>query len=643
MLRAGGRWLRDGRWVMVAAALHGAAITVALPPVGVWAVALVAGAFLVLAGMIGERVMRDSGGTRGHCSVFWWASLGTLPGWIYQQAWIGSVTPVGWVFHIACMAMLTGGVSWTFVLIRRGWVGSGWAGGGWGECPVWLAGMLAFAFWEMLRGKIVVGGYAWAFVGHPLIESRALSAAAAVVGASGVSVMACAVGAACAQGAYAAVRAREVRGVAVASVVVASVTALWAGLSFVGWDAGERAERSEDGGAVRMRVGLLQTNVPQSNKTYGTIRDDWEEWQRAERLIARAVGMDGPARGDAAGDAAGEGASEGAGTSDEGERRGPMPDVIIWPETMLPGPTLEPAALRLLAEERIFFNIEKSPLDGEEVPTKVWATVFADRLLDVSEVIGVPMLVGAEALEGLTLEKAEGGGIRQDYARRFNSVYMVDQGRIARVRYDKTHLTPFGERIPGLWRFGRAQEWFAAVAARGMRLDLSHGGMSGNGRTVFEVRLAKDRGVARVVTPICFESTSASLHRELVFNDDGTRRAGLIANVTNDGWFFGYDMQRDQHTQLARWRSVETATPTVRAANTGVCAIIDARGRILARGIEGDPRGYRVEGVLVGEVVLGEGTTIFARIGDVPAWVFAGVGLVLALMGVRAGRGTNAA
>lgn len=378
-----------------------------------------------------------------------------------------------------------------------------------------------------------------------------------------------------------------------------------------------------------MRVALLQTNVPQSNKTYGTIRDDWEEWQRAEKLIAKAMGMDGPERG------------EGAGAPGSGEKRGPVPDVIIWPETMMPGPTLEPASLRLLAEERIFFNMEKSPLDGEDVPAKVWATAFADRLLDVSEVIGVPMLVGAEALEGLTLEKAEGGGIRQDYERRFNSVYLVDHGRIARVRYDKTHLTPFGERIPGLWRFGRAQEWFAAVAARGMRLDLAHGGMSGNGRTVFEVPLDDERGVARVVTPICFESTSSSLHRELVFDGDGGRRAGLIANVTNDGWFFGYDMQRDQHTQLARWRSVETATPTVRAANTGVCAIIDARGRIMARGIEGDSRGYRVEGVLVGEVVLGQGSTIFARIGDVPAWIVAGAGLVLALMGVRAGRGAR--
>jgi len=648
-------WLVEGKLVIGIASLHGVLLGVSLPPIGVWWVSLVAAACLTAAGVVGERVvgarstlaLSSSGQlARGRSlvgsglwSVLLWASIGTLPGWVVQQAWIANVTWLGYFFHCICMALLTGGVAWTVALIVRARQANEMAGGSnvvqpiWqrnGLMPVWLAGTLAWAFWEMLRGQIVVGGYAWAFIGHALIESRVLSAAGAVIGASGVSILACTIGSAVAGMlllARSPVRKREV---VHGGAVIAITAGIWAGLSWLGW------EPRSDGGVqattvqpATMQIAILQTNVSQDNKSNASPQDEVDQWIRIEKLVAQAA------------------------------QSTPKPDVIIWPETMLPGPTLEPMSLKKYAEEEIYFNLspEKNSLDNpsdgnptdakirpqglESKPSQIWATAFADRLLDVSEEIKIPMLVGAEAIEGLKIEhvkRADGAmGIKQSYAKRYNSVYIVNEGMIGRQRYDKTNLTPFGERIPGVWRFPGFSNWFAALAARGMRLDLSAGDQSGNVWTVFEVWAQGEGGsggaLAQIVTPICFESTNARLHRALIYSKDGSRRSNLIANVTNDGWFGQFDMERDQHTQLARWRSVETATPTVRAANTGVSAIIDSNGRVIKRGIDGDSRRVRVEGILTGQITLGSGRTWYSSVGDGPVWGLGLAGVVLALVG----------
>ncbi len=598
-------WLRTGRQVIALSFAYALAQALSLPPIFLWPFTFVAVACLVSAGILAPQCARrrETG-----ASVLVWAALGVMPGWIFQQGWITNVTFLGGILLVISLSLATGAIPATIAVLHHTRARTR-------PVAVWLVAAFSFFLWEMLRAHVLIGGYAWALVAQPLIDARPLSAAASVVGESGVSFLAIAI-ASCAATILV---TRQRKKTAIAGVLLAAV---WAGLSYVGWSPMDQTP------ARSLRVAILQTNVRQDNKTYATTLDEFEQWQRFEKLIAGAAAAN------------------------------PKPQLILWPETMLPGPTLEPSALVALNDEKIYFNLPKPPANDAASMTisdrrdRIWATAYADRLLDVSAAIDIPMLVGADCLEGLRFEKA-GDNIHMAYDRRFNSVYMVDQGYIRRdnssddknrpvLRYDKAFLTPFGEQIPFIWRFDGFSDWFSSVVARGMRLDLSSGVGTPNAHTVFEIPEARDDApepIARVVTPICFESTIADHHRRLIFNPDGTRRADLIASVTNDGWFAGSDMQRHQHLQIVRWRTVETATPAVRAANTGISAFIDATGRILASGVDGQSQAIRVEGVLTRELALGVGRTWYATLGQWPAVVLAAVGAILSLVALLPRRG----
>jgi apolipoprotein N-acyltransferase len=177
--------------------------------------------------------------------------------------------------------------------------------------------------------------------------------------------------------------------------------------------------------------------------------------------------------------------------------------------------------------------------------------------------------------------------------RAYNSIYVVDHDGSVLSVYDKLHLVPFGEYLP-------FQDWMEALGFQ--QLTKVQGGfIPGTVRRTMEIPNAP-----RVLPLICYE---------VIFPDtvaNQSDRPGWIVNVTNDGWF-GISTGPYQHLQQARVRAIEQGLPLVRAANTGISAVIDPLGRIVAR------LGLGVEGVLDSTLPAANPPTIYARVGDIPA------------------------
>jgi apolipoprotein N-acyltransferase len=105
---------------------------------------------------------------------------------------------------------------------------------------------------------------------------------------------------------------------------------------------------------------------------------------------------------------------------------------------------------------------------------------------------------------------------------------------------------------------------------------------------------------------------------EAIFPSDaasGEDRPGWIVNLTNDGWF-GISTGPYQHLQQARLRAIEQGLPLVRAANTGISAVIDPVGRVVARLSLG------IEGVLDSTLPAPIAPTLYSRLGNIPAALF---------------------
>ncbi len=188
-----------------------------------------------------------------------------------------------------------------------------------------------------------------------------------------------------------------------------------------------------------------------------------------------------------------------------------------------------------------------------------------------------------------------------------NSVVGLKPGLAQPWRYDKHHLVPFGEFIPKFFK------WFTAM----MNIPLGDFNRGALKQPPFEWQ------GQRIAPNICYEDLFGE---ELAVNFVEPAQAPTIfVNVSNLAWF-GNSVAMDQHLQIARMRALEFARPFVLATNTGVSAIVDHRGRVVAS----LPRDTRA--VLAGEVEGRSGITAYAwwvaRFGLWPFWLGA-LGLVL--------------
>ena len=189
--------------------------------------------------------------------------------------------------------------------------------------------------------------------------------------------------------------------------------------------------------------------------------------------------------------------------------------------------------------------------------------------------------------------------------RAYNSIYAIDHDGSVLSVYDKLHLVPFGEYLP-------FQDWMEKLGF--VQLTKVQGGfIPGTRRRTMEIPNAP-----RMLPLICYE---AIFPGNVAARDD---RPGWIVNLTNDGWF-GISTGPYQHLQQARLRAIEEGLPVVRAANTGISAVIDPLGRVIAR------LGLGVEGVLDASLPSAMAPTIYARSGDIPAAIIIAAALLFVL------------
>lgn len=204
----------------------------------------------------------------------------------------------------------------------------------------------------------------------------------------------------------------------------------------------------------------------------------------------------------------------------------------------------------------------------------------APTLAYISEQVGgVPLLLGIQRAEGRAF---------------YNSAVLADaEGRAGQV-YDKHHLVPFGEYMPfpGFWQ---------RLGITGLAARVESGYAAGPGPALL------DLGFAQALPLICYEAVFPQYARY-------RPRPDVLIQLTNDAWF-GAHTGPYQHLAQARMRAIETGLPLVRAANTGVSAVIDAKGRI----VEALP--LNAAGYFDAALPPALPPTPYARTGDMPLLV----------------------
>lgn len=234
----------------------------------------------------------------------------------------------------------------------------------------------------------------------------------------------------------------------------------------------------------------------------------------------------------------------------------PKPQVILWPETSVP-----------------FFFTDRP-----------------DALAALGEMLEPGQMLVAGAM------REEGASTAAGQPRYYNSVVAINEAGEIVDAVDKVHLVPFGEYIP-----------FSDLLSR-LGLDQFVAGPMNLAPGIERHAITVAPGI-RALPFICYEI----IFPDIVAVDVAS--ADIIVNVTNDAWF-GDTPGPYQHFRQAQLRAVETGSPLVRAANTGISGVVDKRGRIVdalsinARGVidaiipfyeSDDARGgqIRINGLLI--------------------------------------------
>jgi apolipoprotein N-acyltransferase len=259
----------------------------------------------------------------------------------------------------------------------------------------------------------------------------------------------------------------------------------------------------------------------------------------------------------------------------------------------------------------------------------VWPESSVPGLIDIDP--GLRLRLKDLARETGAIHVLGAVGLRQGAAAQrpnfYDSAVILDPDGGFGARYDKSHLVPFGEYVPLRSLLG----FVLTAIARGVAPDNV---TAGPGPRALEFpALSGPAATLTAGVPICYELIFPDLVRRMV--GDG---AEVLLALTNDAWY-GRTGAPYQFLAMTALRSAESRVWTARAANTGVSAIIDSRGRVRER-----TRIFE-RGLLLADVPLRpapHGGSFYARHGDVfAAACWTGFGGIALLGLVRSRRGSG--
>jgi apolipoprotein N-acyltransferase len=295
--------------------------------------------------------------------------------------------------------------------------------------------------------------------------------------------------------------------------------------------------------AKPLRVAAVQSNVPQTQKFDPQFtRKIFDQFRRLSEIALRS---------------------------------NPPPELLVWPESSMPGPVLTD-------QESYKFVMDLA------------ASAETDILL---------------------------GTIDEENGDVYNAAMLVSDGGERVQTYRKVHLVPFGEYVPG--------RHTVPLLARIVGDQLPGDFRAGREHTVFT---PTNREI-QVAPLICFEDTIGDLTRQFVLPTETSPGANLLVDVTNDGWF-QHSAGSHQHLANAIFRCVETRRPMIRAANTGVTCFVNQFGRVTQE-LQDENGSTFAEGVLTGEVIVPteHELTFYSRHGELFAKACVAIALIAIVLG----------
>jgi apolipoprotein N-acyltransferase len=424
-----------------------------------------------------------------------------------------------------------------------------------------LVGVLGIAaVWtafEWMRG-IIFTGLPWLFVGYTQTPILAMCQIADVAGAYGVTFWVVCVNALVAM---AWLHRKQMRVVLPAAVVVGGMMVLVVAYGI------SRIRQTPGSLSPGPTIAVVQANYPQNNQ--------------GEKPVDVNTRLDFHARQ----------------TLDAIRKWPGKIDMVVWSETMMEG-----------------LNASARLEDPDLQP--VYESI---RNLAASQ--GVAILTGGDYWGSWRDEVRKDGTYRVADDRRNTAYFFDKQGRMDDTlghRYDKIHLVPWGEFIPGKESMPFLYKLSVAL---GPDYYSDYIMQPGEVYTVFHLRT--DGHDWRFVTPICFEDIDARICSAMFRPDaDGKKRADFLVNITNDGWFKANE--NADHLQAAAFRSIENRAWTARSVNTGISGFIDSVGGYH------DLLPVRTEGVSTRQIMIDGRLSFYTVYGDLFAFACVGATGLLA-------------